>query len=425
MKSKDILIAGFALFSMFFGAGNLILPPYLGFKAGEEWPWVTLGFLVTAVIIPILGIFAHAKLQGTMYDFGKKVSPIFSLIYCFIVYAICILLPGPRTASVTHEMAIAPFFGTSSIWTSTIYFTLVFIFAINRSKILDVLGKYLTPIIIIILLAIIAIASYFPAETMIISDFKTPFIEGIFEGYQTFDAMAAILVGAVLIISVNMNYKNSSFADKRILILKAGLVAGLGLFIIYAGLIYIGAVHNSEFSQDISRSDLLLALGKNTLGNTGSILLSVVIALACFTTAVGIVTGTADYFRVVFNKSKHAFIIAALVASIIGIVIGQFEVGFIITVAVPVLMIIYPITILLIILNILPDKWSSPLVFRTVILLAFVFSIPDALDILWPSSFTKSSIEYIPLAQYHLGWIMPSLITFFITNFNQINTVKP
>src|SRR5690606_13386790 len=128
-NSKDVLVTGFALFSMFFGAGNLILPPYLGFNAGPDWFLVTIGFVITAVVIPIFGIVAHAKLQGTVYDFGQKVSPIFSSIFCLFVYGICIVLPSPRTASVTHEMAIAPFFEGSSLLTSTIYFVLVFIFA--------------------------------------------------------------------------------------------------------------------------------------------------------------------------------------------------------------------------------------------------------------------------------------------------------
>src|SRR5690606_4943765 len=116
-KTKDILITGFALFSMFFGAGNLILPPFLGFNAGPDWFLVTIGFVITAVAIPLFGIMAHAKLQGTMYDFGKKVSHVFSIIYCILVYAICIILPAPRTASVTHEMAIAPFFESSGLLT--------------------------------------------------------------------------------------------------------------------------------------------------------------------------------------------------------------------------------------------------------------------------------------------------------------------
>jgi len=157
-SKKVIIVVAFALFSLFFGAGNLILPPQLGFKSGAAWWLVAVGFCISAVLIPILGILAHAKLQGGMFDFAKKVSPTFSLIYCFIVYAISISLPSPRTASVTHEMGVQPLFDSSPLLTSITYFVLVFLFVINRSKILNVIGKILTPAIILILLAIVGTA---------------------------------------------------------------------------------------------------------------------------------------------------------------------------------------------------------------------------------------------------------------------------
>ncbi|MBA6151785.1 branched-chain amino acid transport system II carrier protein [Gelidibacter maritimus] len=420
-KIKDILITGFALFSMFFGAGNLILPPFLGFNAGPDWFLVTIGFVITAVVIPILGIIAHAKLQGTMYDFGKKVSPIFSIIFCILVYAICIILPAPRTASVTHEMAIAPFFDTSGLLTSSIYFLLVFIFVMNRSKVLDLLGKYLTPIIIVILLAIIGVAIFLPAEAMLPSKLKTPVVDGLMEGYQTFDALAAMVVGAVLIISINLN-STQSFAEKRQLIFKAGLVAGFGLFVIYTGLILSGSVHNTEFPAHITRPELLLALGNKTLGSAGATLLSILIALACFTTAVGIITGTADYFKGLFNNSEQAYTLTAIIGSLLGVVMGQFEVGFIIDIAIPALMFIYPITIILILLNTLPDQWASSLVFRGVVITAFIFSIPDFLKILMPSDNLTAVIDVIPLGQFNLGWLIPSLVIFcFLNIFKYFN----
>ena len=159
-KTKEIWITGFALFSLFFGAGNLILQPTLGVKSGVDWWIVVFGFVLTAVTIPILAIFAHAKLQGTLYDFGKKVSLVFSTIYCFLIYIIAIAIPSPRTAAVTHEMTVQPFFDTSPLLTSIIYFVLVFIFAINRSRIIGLIGKFLTPIIVLILLVIIAVAIF-------------------------------------------------------------------------------------------------------------------------------------------------------------------------------------------------------------------------------------------------------------------------
>lgn len=414
-KTKEILVMSFALFSMFFGAGNLILPPYLGFNSGPDWFLVTIGFVITAVVIPIFGIIAHAKLQGTMYDFGKKVSPLFSTIFCLFVYGICIVLPSPRTASVTHEMAIAPFFNSSGLLTSSVYFILVFIFAMNRSKVLDLLGKYLTPIIIAILLVIIGIAIFSSPNIMQPSNFKTPLVDGILEGYQTFDALAALVVGAVLIISINLN-NHGSTSQKKQLIFKSGLMAGLGLFIIYTGLILIGSLHNSEFPSNVTRSELLLGLGNKTLGSSGAIFLSLLIALACFTTAVGIVTGAADYINGVYKNSKHAYTITALVGSLLGILMGQFDVGFIIAVAIPVLMFIYPITVILILLNVIPDTYTSPLIFRGVVITSFVFSIPDFLKIIMPSENMNAIINLIPLAKFNLGWVLPALIMFVFLN---------
>ena len=235
-KSKLILITGFALFSLFFGAGNLILPPFLGFQAGSDWFLVIVGFVITAVLIPILGIMAHAKLQGTMFDFGKKISPLFSTVYCIAVYLISAALPVPRTASVTYEMAIQPFFEINPIIFSIIYFVFVFIFALNRSNVISIIGKFLTPLIVFILLLIIVIGVTMPHNISEISNFEAPLVSGILEGYQTFDAIGAVVVGGVIIISLNVSFKEKiSFAFKKDVIRKSGYVAGAGLLLIYGG----------------------------------------------------------------------------------------------------------------------------------------------------------------------------------------------
>ena len=414
-KTKEIWISGFALFSMFFGAGNLILPPFLGFKAGGDWFWVALGFAITAVLIPLLGILAHARLQGTMYDFGKKVSPVFSLIYCLIVYAISVALPAPRTASVTHEMAIAPFFGTSSLVTSSIYFVLVFIFVMNRSKILSLIGKYLTPLIVLILLAIIAIALGSSTPLQNPSLFKTPIVDGLLEGYQTFDAIGAVVVGAVVIISLKLR-GHDSFEAKKELITKSGFIAGAGLFIIYSGMILSGSLFNMSFDAEATRTEVLAGLSTITLGNLGTTFLSVLVALACFTTAVGIITGTTDYFKGLFKESQVAYTVTAVLACVIGIVVGQFDVHYIIDIALPALMFIYPITIVLILLNVLPEKYASPLVFKIVVAITFLFSIPDFLKFIVPSENLTAIQSIIPLSQYSLGWVLPAFVAFVLAN---------
>ncbi|MGB7392933.1 MAG: branched-chain amino acid transport system II carrier protein [Pricia sp.] len=415
-KTKETLVTAFALFSLFFGAGNLILPPLLGFRAGGLWWLVVLGFCLSAVLIPILGILSHAKLQGTIFDFGKKVSPTFSLVYSFIIYAISIALPSPRTASVTHEMAVQPFFDTPSLWTSVIYFALVFVFVINRSKILDVLGKLLTPAIILILLLIISTALFdYPfdfGDTL----FASPFSDGILEGYQTFDAIGAVVVGGVIIISINLKNKDANYEDKKSLIRRAGWLAGLGLFLIYAGLILTGALMHGDFDTDISRTTLLNGISIKTLGNTANLFLGVLVSLACFTTAVGIVTGTADFIKERFNNSQPAYLITAVVGCILGIAMGQFDVGYIIAVALPALMFIYPITIVLILLNVVPERFAPAKVFRAVVLTTVIFSIPDFLGSIGLADWLGALPSYIPLNSFSMGWVLPAILVFILVN---------
>lgn len=414
-KTKETFLTAFTLFSLFFGAGNLILPPFLGYNSDNEWLLTTIGFSLSAVLIPIIGIYAHAKLQGTMIDFAKKISPAFSIAYCSIVYLISISIPSPRTASVTYEMAIAPYFDTSPLTTSIVYFALVFVFVINRSRIIDLVGKFLTPFILIILLSIIGVSLFSESAVGTNPSYKHPFSSGFLEGYQTFDAIAAVVVGAVIIISINTR-SSASYSEKRKLISKAGILAGIGLLIIYAGLIYTGAMSASLFGNDPTRSALLNGIAKKTLGNAGNLLLSILVSLACFTTAVGIVTGTSDYVKKLYRNSDNAYYITAALGCVLGILIGQYEVGFIIDVAIPALMFIYPITIVLIILNALPDKYTSNSVFKKVVGITILFSIPDFINALGLYKHISSWSQLIPLSQYQLGWVIPSLTVLIISN---------
>jgi LIVCS family branched-chain amino acid:cation transporter len=415
-NKKTILIIGFALFASFFGAGNLILPPQLGFNSGPDWWLVALGFITSATVIPLLALFGHARLQGTMLDFGKKVSPLFSLIFCLCVYIIAITLPIPRTAAVAHEMAIQPFFNTSSLLTSSLYFALAFVFIMKRNSILSILGKYLTPLIVLILLAIIVIGLSSSPEEMNPSVLETPaLVAGLLEGYQTYDALGGILIGGVVIISLNLE-GNVSFADKKAIIAKSGLVAAFGLFVIYTGMIAVGAIHNSEFESTITRPELLTGLSLKTLGNIGNVFLSVLISLACFTTAVSVIVGTADFFKGLFSESQFVYTITAIISCVLGVLVGQFDVHYIIVVALPALMFIYPLTIVLILLNVIPERFASHIVFKAVVLTTFIFSIPDFLGFLIEAEWLNNIKSLIPLADKNLGWVVPALVVFLISN---------
>ncbi len=414
--SKQIVVTAFALFSLFFGAGNLILPPFLGYNAGESWFWVSLGFAVSAVIIPIVAIYGHARLQGTMLDFANKVSPAFALVYSIMIYAISISLPSPRTASVAYEMAIKPYFELSSLGLSIIYFALVLVFVLNRSRLLELIGKYLTPLIIFILLAIILLGLFSESDVSGSSIFDNSFTAGIIEGYQTFDAIGGVVVGGVIVISFALQGVYS-YAEKRRMIAKSGFFAGLGLFVIYTGLIAVGATYSGETVVE-HRTELLGLLSTNTLGNIGTAFLAVLVALACFTTAVGVVTGTADFVKGLFAGSQKAYIITAVAGCLIGILVGQNAVGYIIEIAVPALMIIYPVTITLILLSVLPESYRTQLTYRVVIVTAIVFSIPDFLETLpfrlISEPFLEVIKEAIPFSDKGMGWVLPTLIGFMI-----------
>lgn len=428
-KTKELLITSFALFAMFFGAGNLLLPPLLGYKAADAWSLVTLGFIITAVVIPIVGIYAHAKLQGTMYDFAKKVSPVFSIIYCIVVYAISLSIPSPRTASATHEIAVQPMFGTGALLTSTIYFALVLVFVLNRSKILNLIGKYLTPFIVLILLLVIGIGLFAGPADLASATMPTPLVGGILEGYQTFDAIGAVVVGAVIIVSLNLRGHNS-YDEKKQLIAKAGIIAGIGLLIMYTGLIATGAYFGSEIqldptlSNDMQRANLLRGISIKTLGDFGNTVLSVLIALACFTTAVSIVTGAADYFRSLLGDSKKVYTVTAIVGCLIGILIGQLDFHSIIVIAIPILFFIYPITIVLIFLNAIPNRFATKKVFRTVVITTFVFCIPDIYGATFGSNPFEAITQYIPMSAYTLGWVLPALLAFVVTNSLNLRSVE-
>lgn len=420
--TKQTFITSFALFSLFFGAGNLIFPAFLGYNAGDGWFMVAVGFVLSAVVIPILAIYGHARLQGTMMDFGRKVSPAFAFIYSLVVYVISVSFPSPRTASVTYEMAVQPYFDIPSLGAigkylplilSTVYFALVLLFVLNRSKIIDIIGKFLTPGILIILGSIILIGLFGDYSAMTASEYPSNLTSGILEGYQTFDAIGGVLVGGVLVVSLSL--KGVSKEESKGVIAKAGLFAGIGFVIMYVGLIALGAANSGTLDID-NRTELLSLLSYNTLGNMGRSALGVLVALACFTTAVGIVTGTADFFKGLFKDSQKAYIITAVISCILGVGMGQLDVHSIIVVALPALMFIYPITIVLILLNALPDKFATPTVFKAVVLITVLFSLPDFLSSVGLSEMVQPIQEFLPFGTVTLGWLLPAIITFIGVN---------
>ena len=432
------LLAAFALFSLFFGAGNLILPPYLGVQAGADWALVAFGFVISAVLIPILGIFAHAKLQGTIYDFGAPLGKGFSLTYAALIYGIALALPAPRTASVTHEMAIMPFIDSPYWLTSLVYFSLVLLAALNRSKLLDLFGKITTPAILVVLTALIGMAFLAPEVALDPTTMENPFGSSLLEGYQTFDAIAAVVIGGVLLVSIqkmqakgkatpgnavqapNENQAqpdNNPYHQQKSTVRFAAVFSAIALSAIYVGLIYAGAQAQGNFDAASSRSVILQGVAQLFLGNTAPLGLGILVALACFTTATGIVTGTADFVASYFEGPGHApgsakkvFVGVAIAGAILGVLMGQFPVVYIIAIAVPALVFIYPTTIILMALHVLPNSWATPTAFKATVICCFIVNTPAFLDSLGYSALQEAT-TFMPLSAQGLAWVLPVLLT--------------
>ena len=420
---KQTFVTAFALFSLFFGAGNLIFPPLLGLKAGDQWIWVTLGFALSAVVIPILALFGHSKLQGTMADFCRPISRTFGIVYSIMVYVIALALPSPRTASVTYEMSVAPNFDWSPLWLSSVYFLLVFFFVLNRSKILEIIGKYLTPLIIILLLSIIILGLLADTGPIQESTFTHNFSTGILEGYQTFDAIGGVVVGGIVVISLGLA-GDLNYTQKRKTLARAAMMAGSGLLLIYGGLIALGANFSSMIETD-DRTELVHFLSEQTLGQFGQTSLGVLVALACFTTAVGIITGAADFMKGLFGQKQSVFVATAFIGCLFGVLIGQFDVPYIVEVAIPALMFIYPLTIALVLLNIAPERWTSKITFRAVVVATLIFSFPDFLKTIAPGNPLNQSMSQLPLYDQNMAWVLPAVFTYLLFNLIQKLIEKP
>ena len=230
---------------------------------------------------------------------------------------------------------------------------------------------------------------------------------GILEGYQTFDAIGGVVVGGVIVISLGL--KGGDFQENKSIITNAGILAGIGLLVIYGGLLALGAVHSGTIDVT-NRTDLLNQLSLDALGVIGTRFLAVLVSLACFTTAVGIIAGTADFVKGILGNSQKAYTLTAVIACILGVLMGQLDVHSIIVVAVPALMFIYPITIVLIFLNAAPKRFASATVFRATIVTTILFSLPDFIASLGFEDMVKPIQELIPFGTVSIGWFLPALL---------------
>jgi len=410
LKTKDIIVSGLALFAVFFGAGNLVLPPYIGINAGKAWVWAWIGFTLSGSGLTFLTMVAMAKNQGNSGKFGERVGRRFSIILGMIL-TLCIgpLVAVPRTAATTFEVSISPFFSNfNPILFSVIFFGITLYFAINKSKIVDIIGNYLTPVLLIILIFIILKGIFTPIEpTTVVGEGQ--FSLGFVQGYHTTDPLIPVIMASVII----ANFKRKGIKSKQRLTtytIYSALIATIGLALIYGGLTYVGSKMFPVVEKGLGRSELLNTIAYYLLGGYGNLALGIVVALACLTTSIGLTTATGDFFsKITNNKLKYEYVV--IMSVLISCVLSIIGVDGIMKFSEPVLLIIYPVVIVLGILNIFDKYIKSDLVYKSTIYFTLGVSLLSGIEALgFENSLLVRLMSNLPLWRLGFGWISAALI---------------
>lgn len=404
-STRDAIVIGFALFSMFFGAGNLIFPAYLGNEVGSQFLLGIIGFIITGVGLPLLAIVSCSMGDGTFDSISNRIGKRFSTILTILLFmAIGPMLAIPRTAATTFELAINPFFpNIPPIVAMTIYFLINIFFVFKSSSVIDTLGKYLTPILIILLGSIIIKGIVMPIDQIIGTNAVNVFSSSLLEGYQTMDAIAALLFAGIITKSLkSKGYKKKEMSS---MLIQASIVAGIGLAFVYGGLTYIGAQTVNLAPDNIGKTEILILISKSILGNAGSILIGTAMGLACLTTSIGLITTGAEFFQKVSN-GKLPYKINALIIALISLAIATLGVDKIISLSVPILNVLYPVSITLIVTTLLNSLINNINTIKLGTYTSLIFGILSIIP--------GINLDFIPFANIGFPWLVPTIIVIVV-----------
>ncbi len=433
-KKKDALIIGFALFAMFFGAGNIILPPIIGVFTGGDWSFAVSGFAITAILGPFLGILAVLYSGDEFTDLGKRINSLLGWVLATtIVLSIGPFVAIPRTAATTYEVGILPLWSDfNPIISSIIFFGITLTLSISPSRVVDIIGRFLTPLLLIILMIMIVIGVLFPLDTSALNSVtnESAFKIGFTEGYQTMDVLASVIYAGVIISAVKAK-GYVSLKDKTKVTFVSGAIAIVCLLLVYGGLVYLGATSGYYMSGDLKRTELLLYISHSILGQKGTVALSLCIALACLTTAIALVCATGTFFNQLTNgKLSYQFVV--IITCVLSGVLAVNGVDDIIDYAVPFLSFIYPITLTLIIYIVVFGKRvqkkapfvAAILATLLVAILQLSIFIAEKVDKPIYAGKINKIIEILPLNDYELPWLIPSFSAFVAVYLFSKNKTK-
>lgn len=414
----DVLALGFMTFALFLGAGNVIFPPGAGLAAGENiWP-TAFGFLITAVGLPLLTLIALARVGGGLAQLTGPLGRVAGVLLSVLVYlAIGPLFATPRTAVVSYQIGVVPFVQDgwqALLGYSIVYFSVVIFLALKPGQLVDRIGKYITPVLLLGLLMLGVAALLFPAGQMHAPSEQyrsAPLIQGFLQGYLTMDTLGALVFGIVITTAIRDRQVSETRLITRYTVLAA-VIAAAGLSMVYLALFYLGATSGALVGEGVNGGQILASYVQHRFGVAGSALLALVIILACLTTAVGLLTACGEYFSRLLPLSYRAVV---WVFGLFSMAVANQGLDSLISVSIPVLVGLYPLAIALVCMSLLCAGMARPQnLMRPVMLVTLVFGVIDGLKAAGLISSAGAWIDALPLSDQSLGWLLPVAVTLLV-----------
>ncbi|MCH5464186.1 branched-chain amino acid transport system II carrier protein [Levilactobacillus tujiorum] len=423
---RELLFIGMMLFGLFFGAGNLIFPVFLGQQAGQQVGWAIIGLLITGIGLPLLGVtgIGLTRSEG-VFDLAKTVNRPFAYLFTVLLYlTVGPFFALPRLATTSFQIGIAPFVshahqGLVLASFSILFFVVAWLLARNPGKLMTYIGKWLTPIFLI-LLGLLILATFikpmggfdFPARGAYVT---SPLATGFTEGYNTLDALASLAFGIVVIDSIRaLGVTEPGQIAKDVI--KAGTISVGLMGLIYALLALMGTMSLGKFTAAANGGITLAQIANQYFGVFGNLLLALIVIIACLKTAIGLISAFGDTFHGMFPRLPYTGLI--IFASALPCLFANVGLTNLISYSTPVLMFLYPLAIVLIVLAVLsPLLGTSRWLFGVTMLFTLIpaiFSAVDALPANWQRQSLIQSIltlnQHLPLAAQGFGWVAPAAI---------------
>lgn len=417
-KNIDSLIVGFAVFSMFFGSGNLIFPPFLGVLSGKDWLLSALGFVTTAVGLTAFGFVICVRFGGNVDALPSKIGKNFAIAFSFLsIFCVGPLLSIPRTAATTYSISVEPILGDSvpPLLVSVIFFAITYYFVIHQSTMVDRIGKILTPLLLIMVSMIVIKAVISPISVIADNGQANYYLRGFKEGYQTMDALGSMFIGSIAISGITMH----GYKDRKDIIevgTKSAIVAGICLATIYIGLTYVGATGSSLF-EGKEKSYILITSVAYLLGDFGKYALALAMFLACLTTSIGLSATSAKYFTKL-AKGKVSFNMFALIIAVFTTITSIMGLEAIISFAVPILTALYPVLIIMMLISIFDRYIKNAYVYTGAVIGTLAISITQALGIIFAQNeFLQTAnalIDKLPFSNIGMPYLIPAVVVSFV-----------